>query len=211
MKRKRKRKFRTEAQKKREARNKTSQALEKTKRKLGIRPSEGRLKGAVRSPLVTEGWVRKPKAAPTSDRIPGATPVKDLIHSHRWKRGAEEFAFYRGRDTSQGNADRTGLQQGRTPISPVGGRDLKQAAKSRLKACPRLHCKEPNLSAKSWPANSNILTGTARAPFRYPCSQPMSSTAGAGWIGPVSLSPEQEWLVPGRPAVTCRPRQLFLL
>lgn len=90
MKRKRKRKFRTEAQKKREARNKTSQALEKTKRKLGIRPSEGRLKGAVRSPLVTEGWVRKPKAAPTSDRIPGATPVKDLIHSHRWKRGAEE-------------------------------------------------------------------------------------------------------------------------
>jgi hypothetical protein len=89
---KRKRNFRTEAQKKREAHNKTSQALEKTKRKLGIRPSEGRLKGAVRSPLVTEGWVRKPKSVPTSDRIPGAAPAKDLIHAHRWKRGAEESA-----------------------------------------------------------------------------------------------------------------------
>jgi hypothetical protein len=92
MKRKRKRKFRTEAQKKQEARNKSSQALEQTKRKLGIGATQGRLRGAVRSPLVSEGFVRNPNAAPTSDRIPGAAPVKDLIHAHRWKRGAEESA-----------------------------------------------------------------------------------------------------------------------
>jgi hypothetical protein len=41
---------------------------------------------------VTEGWVRKPNSPPTSDRIPGAAPVKDLIHAYRWKRGAEESA-----------------------------------------------------------------------------------------------------------------------
>jgi hypothetical protein len=44
------------------------------------------------SPLVTRGWERKPKPAPTSDRIPGAAPLKDLMHAHQWKRGAEEKA-----------------------------------------------------------------------------------------------------------------------
>jgi len=89
---KRKRTFKTEARKKRDARDRTALALERTKRKLGILPSGGRLKGAVPSPLVTEGWVRRPKAAPTSDRIPGPASVRDLVHSHKWKRGAEESA-----------------------------------------------------------------------------------------------------------------------
>jgi hypothetical protein len=79
----------SEAQRKREAKERATQALEKTKRKLGIgrvRP----LKGAMPSPLVTKGWERKPRPAPTSDRIPGSAPVKDLIHEHKWKRGSEE-------------------------------------------------------------------------------------------------------------------------
>jgi hypothetical protein len=42
------------------------------------------------SPLVTKGWVRTPPTAPTSDRIPGSAPLKDLMHAHQWKRGAEE-------------------------------------------------------------------------------------------------------------------------
>ena len=42
------------------------------------------------SPLETRGWERKPRAAPTSDRIPGSAPKKDLMHAHKWKRGAEE-------------------------------------------------------------------------------------------------------------------------
>jgi hypothetical protein len=42
------------------------------------------------SPLVTKGWERKSRAAPTSDRIPGSAPMKDLIHEHKWKRGSEE-------------------------------------------------------------------------------------------------------------------------
>ena len=66
-------------------------ALEKTKRKLRIGRAQP-LKGATPSPLVTRGWERKPRPAPTSDRIPGSAPVKDLIHAHKWKRGAEETA-----------------------------------------------------------------------------------------------------------------------
>ena len=27
---------------------------------------------------------------PTSDRIPGSVPASDLLHAHKWKRGAEE-------------------------------------------------------------------------------------------------------------------------
>jgi hypothetical protein len=33
---------------------------------------------------------REAKPAPTSDRIPGSSPAKDLLHGHKWKRGAEE-------------------------------------------------------------------------------------------------------------------------
>ena len=62
-----------------------------TKRRHGIGPVGG-LKGVTPDPLVTKGWVRQPKAAPTSDRIPAPAPVKDLVHAHKWKRGAEETA-----------------------------------------------------------------------------------------------------------------------
>ena len=83
--------MKSEAQKKREAREKAARALEKTKRKLGIGHAHP-LRGATPSPLVAKGWERKPRPAPTSDRIPGSAPVKDLIHAHKWKRGAEETA-----------------------------------------------------------------------------------------------------------------------
>jgi hypothetical protein len=83
--------LKTAAQKKREAKEKAAQALEKTKRRLGIERARA-LKGATPSPLVTKGWERKPRPAPTSDRIPGSAPMKDLIHEHKWKRGSEEKA-----------------------------------------------------------------------------------------------------------------------
>ncbi len=88
---KRRRKVITEFQRRREARKRAERALESTKRRHGIGPATG-LKGITPDPLVTKGWVRQPKAAPTSDRIPGPAPVKDLIHAHKWKRGAEETA-----------------------------------------------------------------------------------------------------------------------
>jgi hypothetical protein len=81
----------SEAQRKREAKEREAQALEKIKRKLGIGRAQP-LKRATPSPLVSRGWERKPRAAPTSDRIPGSTPLKDLMHAHKWKRGAEEKA-----------------------------------------------------------------------------------------------------------------------
>jgi hypothetical protein len=81
----------SEAQRKREATEKAARALKKTKQRLGIGRAQP-LKGATPSPLVTKGWERKPRAAPTSDRIPGSAPKKDLIHAHKWKRGAEETA-----------------------------------------------------------------------------------------------------------------------
>ena len=83
--------LKSEAQRKREAKERAAQDLETTKRKFGIGRAQP-LKGATPSPLVTTGWERRPKPAPTSDRIPGSTPVKDLMHAHKWKRGAEEKA-----------------------------------------------------------------------------------------------------------------------
>jgi hypothetical protein len=86
---KRKRKTITELQRRREAKDRAERALAATKRRYGIVLSKG-LKGVTPDPLVTKGWVRRPKPAPTSDRIPGSAPSKDLIHAHKWKRGAEE-------------------------------------------------------------------------------------------------------------------------
>jgi len=50
----------------------------------------GLLRGAVSSPLAAEGKRRDPNSPPTSDRIPGSAPASDLLHAHKWKRGAEE-------------------------------------------------------------------------------------------------------------------------
>jgi hypothetical protein len=86
---KRKRKVITEMQRRREAKERAERALAATRRGYGIALSDG-LKGITPDPLVTKGWVRRPKPAPTSDRIPGPAPSKDLIHAHKWKRGAEE-------------------------------------------------------------------------------------------------------------------------
>ena len=91
MKRKTKRKPVSEFRRKREGRERAEQALESTKRKLGI-AKPGKLMGVTPDPLVSRGWVRQPKAIPTSDRIPGPAPTKDLVHGHKWKRGAEESA-----------------------------------------------------------------------------------------------------------------------
>src|SRR5262245_32993202 len=83
--------IKSEAQRKREAKERAALTLEKTKRRLGVKCAQA-LKGAMPSPLVTRGWERTPRAAPTSDRIPGSAPKTDLMHAHKWKRGAEETA-----------------------------------------------------------------------------------------------------------------------
>src|SRR5262245_39555446 len=79
--------LKSDAQKKRQDKEKAAQAHEKTQRRVGLGRG-GTLKGATSSPLVTKGWERKPRPAPTSDR----GPMKDLIHEHKWKRGSEEKA-----------------------------------------------------------------------------------------------------------------------
>jgi hypothetical protein len=42
------------------------------------------------SPLAARAWERNPKAAPTSDRIPGTAAAHDFMHAHKWKRYAGE-------------------------------------------------------------------------------------------------------------------------
>ncbi|MGC1346613.1 MAG: hypothetical protein WA863_11055, partial [Methyloceanibacter sp.] len=44
------------------------------------------------SPLVAGTGERRPKTAPTSDRIPGPAPADDFMHAHKWKRGVPENA-----------------------------------------------------------------------------------------------------------------------
>src|SRR5262249_53283284 len=81
--------MKTEFQKRREARKRAASALSETKKRLGL-GSMRPLRGVTRDPLAATSWIRNPKTAPTSDRIPGSAPVSDLMHAHKWKRGAEE-------------------------------------------------------------------------------------------------------------------------
>jgi hypothetical protein len=77
------------ARKKKQARESAARALQETKARFGI-DAAGPLKGAISSPLAAVTQRRAPKTAPTSDRIPGAAPAKDVLHEHKWKEGAEE-------------------------------------------------------------------------------------------------------------------------
>src|SRR5262249_4775339 len=81
----------TAARKKKEARESAARALQKTKARLGI-GTTGPLKSAISSPLAAVTQRSTPKTAPTSDRIPGYAPAKDLLHKHKWKQEAKETA-----------------------------------------------------------------------------------------------------------------------
>jgi hypothetical protein len=80
---------RTKAQKKSQATVRAARELAKMKARYGL---DGRqpTNGITPDPLAARAFVRRPKIAPTSDRIPGSAPTTDLLNSHKWKRGAEE-------------------------------------------------------------------------------------------------------------------------
>jgi hypothetical protein len=81
--------MRSEYRKRQEAKERAARALQKTKKRFGIETAKA-LQGAKESPLVAKGCKRKPKTAPTSDRIPGSAASPDFMHAHKWKRGATE-------------------------------------------------------------------------------------------------------------------------
>jgi hypothetical protein len=81
--------MKTEFQKKKEAKEKAVKALQRTKARFGVKPAQP-LRGATQSPLASETWKRKANPAPTSNRIPGSAPASDLMHAHKWRRGAQE-------------------------------------------------------------------------------------------------------------------------
>jgi hypothetical protein len=81
----------SEYQRKQAAKAKAALELEATKKRLGL-DGPGPLRGAVPSPLEATAHRRTPKLVPTSDRVPGPVSARDLLHAHRWKRGAEENA-----------------------------------------------------------------------------------------------------------------------
>jgi hypothetical protein len=79
----------SEYRKKQEAKERAAKSLQQSKKRLGIGPAKP-LRGAKPSPLATRTWERRPKLAPTSDRIPGVAPLEDFMHAPKWKRGAGE-------------------------------------------------------------------------------------------------------------------------
>jgi hypothetical protein len=81
----------TEAQIKKEARERAAKALRRTKQRYGL-GEPAPLKGAVSSPLHTQGERRNPRLSPTSDRIPGPAASSNLLQDHKWKPGAKESA-----------------------------------------------------------------------------------------------------------------------
>ena len=81
--------MKTEYQRKKEAHRRAELELRRCKAKLGVQPAR-ELRGAVPSPLVAQTLQRKVKLPPTSDRVPGPAPASNLIHDHKWRRGAAE-------------------------------------------------------------------------------------------------------------------------
>ena len=79
----------SEYRKKQEAKERAAKSLQQTKKRLGMGPAQA-LRGSKPSPLATRTWERRPKLAPTSDRIPGPAPAGDFMHAPKWKRGASE-------------------------------------------------------------------------------------------------------------------------
>jgi hypothetical protein len=79
----------SEYQRKQEAKERAAKSLRQTKKRLGVGPVKP-LRGAKPSPLATRTWERRPKLAPTSDRIPGPVAADDFMHAPKWKRGASE-------------------------------------------------------------------------------------------------------------------------
>jgi hypothetical protein len=79
----------SEFRKKQEAKKQAAKSLQQIRKRLGLGPV-GPLRGAKPSPLATRTWERRPKLAPTSDRIPGPAPSEDFMHAPKWKRGATE-------------------------------------------------------------------------------------------------------------------------
>ena len=81
--------MKSEYRKKQEAKERAAKSLQKTKKRLGIGPAKP-LRGAKPSPLAGPAWERRPKLAPTSDRIPGPASSEDFMHAHKGKREARE-------------------------------------------------------------------------------------------------------------------------
>ena len=81
--------MKSDYRKKQEAKERAAKSLKQIKKRLGLGPARP-LRGAKASPLATRTWERRPKLAPTSDRIPGLAPSEDFMHAPKWKRGATE-------------------------------------------------------------------------------------------------------------------------
>jgi hypothetical protein len=75
--------------KKRAAKEEAAKSLQRTKARLGLGPAKPP-SGVTPHPLVARPWERRPRTAPTSDRIPGAPPADDFMHAHKWKQAAKE-------------------------------------------------------------------------------------------------------------------------
>ena len=81
--------LKTEYHLKREAKRRAARALAKIKERLGLgEPQPPR--GIVPDPLAATTLPRRTKLPPTSDRIPGSAPSRDLLHAYRWKQGLQE-------------------------------------------------------------------------------------------------------------------------
>jgi hypothetical protein len=107
---------RSEYRKKQEAKERAAKSLQQTKKRLGVGPARP-LRGAKPSPLATRTWERRPKLAPTSDRIPGSTPSDDFMHAPQWKRGASETQATVREIRRKASKDCSCIQQGRSAIS----------------------------------------------------------------------------------------------
>ena len=81
--------MKSEYRKKQEAKERAAKSLQQAKKRLGIGPAKP-FRGAKPSPLATRTWERRPKLAPTSDRIRGVAPSEDFMHAPKGKRGAGE-------------------------------------------------------------------------------------------------------------------------
>jgi hypothetical protein len=79
----------SEYRRKQQAKDVAAKSLQRTKAGLGLGPAKPP-SGITPNPLVAGRWERKPRIAPTSDRIPGLAAARDFMHAHKWKSGVSE-------------------------------------------------------------------------------------------------------------------------
>jgi hypothetical protein len=127
----------TEFQLRREAKLEASRALARTKKRFGLGEPQPP-QGIVPDPLAATTLPRRTKLPPTSDRIPGSAPSRDLLHAHKWKQGVRETVATTLEMRRKARRIAPAYNKGALQYLPSGRKDEWPDRDEQIAASPRL-------------------------------------------------------------------------